>query len=467
MFKKLTNGCVRLVEKFLPDAFIFCVVLTIIAFFMAIVFTGQGPIDVVKNWGDGVWKLLAFSMQMALVLVLGNAFAISKPIKSFLKNIAGLAKNPLQAILLVTFVSGVACWINWGFGLIVGALLAKELAKNVKGVDYRLLIASAYSGFVVWHNGISGSIPLQVASDLDQLTRYSGGLITEVIPVTRTLFSPWNLIVVWLIILSLPLINWAMHPDKDKVVTVDPEKLKDPEEVIYRRTKETTFAERQENSMLLSFFIVVVGVIYLYLHFSTKGFDLSLNIVNMIFLILGIAFHKTPINYVRAIGEAVKGAGGIILQFPFYAGIMGIMTGKAMIAPEVLDAAGQVAEAAKFTPSLAGVISDFFVSISTAKTYPLFTFWSAGIVNFFVPSGGGQWAVQGPIMMPASVKLGVDPANTALAIAWGDAWTNMIQPFWALPALGVAGLGAKDIMGFCLMVLMYTGIILSVALLLM
>lgn len=429
-----------------PDAFIFCIMLTILAFVLAIVTTGQGPMAMILHWGNGVWGLLLFSMQMALVLVLGNAFATSGLIKGFLRSIAKKAKSPLQAILIVSFVSAIACWINWGFGLIVGALLARELARNVKGVDYRLLIASAYSGFVVWHNGISGSIPLQVASDVDQLTSISGGLITEAIPVSQTLFSPWNLVVVWFIILTLPFLNRAMHPAKEDVVTVDPKLLVEVEEVKFVKSKDSTPAELLENSVLLSGFITVLGVVYLVYHFTTKGFDLSLNIVNFIFLILGIAFHKTPINYVRAVDNAVKGAGGVILQFPFYAGIMGILTGQ--------SEAGI---------SLAGVISQWFVAISTPRTYPLFTFWSAGIVNFFVPSGGGQWAVQGPIMMPASIELGVDPAKTALAISWGDAWTNMIQPFWALPALGVAGLGARDIMGYCLMVLLYTGVIVSLA----
>lgn len=448
MFKKMTNASVKMVERLLPDAFIFCIMLTVLAFVLAIITTGQGPLQMILHWGNGVWGLLLFSMQMALVLVLGNAFATSGLIKGFLRNIAKKAKTPLQAILIVSFVSAIACWINWGFGLIVGALLARELARNVKGVDYRLLIASAYSGFVVWHNGISGSIPLQVASDVAQLTTISGGLITEAIPVSQTLFSPWNLIVVWFIILTLPFLNRAMHPNKEDVVTVDPKLLEEVEEVKFVKTKDSTPAELMENSVLLSGFIALLGLIYLVYHFYTRGFDLSLNIVNFIFLILGIAFHKTPINYVRAVDNAVKGAGGVILQFPFYAGIMGILTGQ--------SEAGI---------SLAGVISQWFVAISTPKTYPLFAFWSAGIVNFFVPSGGGQWAVQGPIMMPASMQLGVDPAKTALAISWGDAWTNMIQPFWALPALGVAGLGARDIMGYCLMVLLYTGVIISLALL--
>ena len=179
-----------------------------------------------------------------------------------------------------------------------------------------------------------------------------------------------------------------------------------------------------------------------------NGANINLNTVNFIFLILGIACHKTPAAYVKAIEEATKGAAGIILQFPFYAGIMGMMTFC------LKDADG-----AAIGGSLAGVISEFFVTISNTITFPLFTFLSAGIVNFFVPSGGGQWTVQGPIMMPAGEKIGVDPAVTGMAIAWGDAWTNMVQPFWALPALGIAGLSARDIMGYCIITLLFTGIV--------
>ena len=450
LFKKLTNASVALVQKYLPDAFIFAIILTIITFVLSLATTGQSVAALVAHWGNGIWSLLSFTMQMALVLVLGTAFANAPAVKRLLKTIARVAKTPAQAIMLVSFVSAVACWINWGFGLIVGALLAKELARNVRGVDYRLLIAAAYSGFVVWHGGISGSVPLTVASDAANLAAVTLGQVTELIPVSKTIFSPLNLIVSWLIILTLPFINRAMHPDPDKVVEIDPSLLKD-EEVIETKDKSSrTPAEKLENNAILSYLIVVAIAVYLVMHFAKNGFDLNLNIVNTIFLGLGILFHKTPIRYVKAIEEAAKGSAGIILQFPFYAGIMGLMTGA--------NADGV---------SLASQITNLFLSISTKTTFPLFTFLSAGLVNIFVPSGGGQWAVQGPIMMPASIPLGVDPAKTAIAIAWGDAWTNMIQPFWALPALGLAGLSAKDIMGYCLIVLIYTGIIISLGFLLL
>lgn len=440
MFKKFTNGCVKLVQRFLPDAFIFCIILTIIVFIAAMPVTGMNPIQVANAWGGGMWSLLGFSMQMALVLVLGTAFANAPAVKKLIAKLASVPKKPTQAIIFVTVVSMICCWLNWGFGLVVGAILAKEVAKKVQKVDYRLLIASAYSGFVVWHAGASGSIPLQIGAWNETVQTATAGVITESIPTSQTIFSAWNLIIVVAIIVVIALVNAKMHPAEKDVVSIDPALLKD--EAVEVKKAETP-AEKLENSMILSMITAALGLAYLIYHFvSTGSFNLSLDIVNLIFLILGIIFHKTPISYVRAITDAAKGAGGIILQFPFYAGIMGIMTGS-------LEGG----------TSLAGAISNVFVNISNQTTFPVLSFLAAGIVNFFVPSGGGQWAVQAPIMMPAGQALGVSPAVTAMAIAWGDAWTNMLQPFWALPALGIAGLGARDIMGYCAIVLIVTGII--------
>jgi len=237
-----------------------------------------------------------------------------------------------------------------------------------------------------------------------------------------------------------------MHPDPDKAFIIDPKLLVDKDEETAASKAvakaEMTPAEKMENSPVLSMIVGLLGLAFIIYHFMNKGFDLNLNIVNFIFMIIGIILHGTPRRYLNALATAAKGTAGIILQFPFYAGIMGMMTGAS---PAGL--------------SLAGQMSNMFVSISTPKTFPLFTFLSAGLVNFFVPSGGGQWAVQAPIMMPAGVDIGVPAAKTAMAIAWGDAWTNMIQPFWALPALGIAGLGARDIMGYCLIDLIYAGLV--------
>ena len=447
MFKKFTNGCVKLVQRFLPDAFVFCIILTIVVFIAAMPVAGMNPIEVANAWGSGVWGLLAFSMQMALVLVLGSALANAPAIKKLIVKLAGVPKKPVGAVAFVTVISAICCFINWGFGLIIGALLAKEVAKKIKGLDYRLIIAAAYSGFVIWHAGISGSIPLgMTALNADGVVDNTAGAVTEIVPTSQTIFSAWNLIMVLAVVVVVAFVNAKMHPDPKDVVSIDPKLLEDaPDNTEVKARKDQTPAEKLENSMVLSYIVVVIGAIYLIYYFVNAGSilnALSLNIVNLIFLILGIAFHKTPISYVRAITESAESAGGIILQFPFYAGIQGMM---------VTVGSNGV--------SLASAISTAFVNISTPRTFPVLCYLAAGIVNFFVPSGGGQWAVQGPIMMPAGLELGVTPAVTAMGIAWGDAWTNMLQPFWALPALGIAGRGARDIMGYCAIVLIASGIV--------
>ncbi|MEZ0481151.1 short-chain fatty acid transporter [Planococcus sp. SSTMD024] len=436
--KGITRFSNRLMERYLPDPFLFVIILTVVVFGLGLGLTDSSPVQMVAFWGEGFWALLAFSMQMVLVLVTGFVLASSPIFKKGLGKLASFAKSPGSAILWVTVVSLAASWINWGFGLVIGALFAKELAKRVGNVDYRLLIASAYSGFIIWHAGFSGSIPLSIATEGHPFIDRIG-----VIPTAETIFSSYNLLIIAALVIIVPLLNLLMMPRKEDTVTVDPAVLVDPPVEELPPKADMTPAERLENSWILSMVIGGLGIAFIVYYFANNGFALTLDLVNFMFLFLGILFHGTPRKYLTAVQEAVKGAGAIIVQFPFYAGIMGMMTAS----------------------GLAAVISEAFVNISTATTFPLFAFLSAGLVNFFVPSGGGQWAVQAPIMLEAAEMLGSDPAKVAMAVAWGDAWTNMIQPFWALPALAIAGLKAKDIMGFCVIVLVVSGVVIGLGLL--
>ena len=436
MLRALSRPATRLMERWLPDAFIFVLVLTILAALAAMVFEANSPVAVIRMWGDGFWKLLEFSMQMLLVLVTGYILASSPPVKALLARMAGLASSAGSAIILVSVVSLVASWLNWGFGLVVGAIFARELARQIR-VDYRLLVASAYSGFVIWHGGISGSIPLTIST---------AGHFTEaqigIIPTSETIFSYWNLIICAALFIVIPIANRMMMPDDHEMVIVDPAKLRDaPEEAL---PASPTPAQRLENSRILMWIVGIPGLIWLGLHFAGGG-GLNLNVVNMTFLFLGIVLHGTARSLLAALDQAVKGGAGIVIQFPFYAGIMAIMTGS----------------------GLAASLSEFFVSISSAETLPFWSFIAGGIVNIFVPSGGGQWAVQAPVMLPAAEALGASIPRVAMGVAWGDAWTNLLQPFWALPMLGIAGLKARDIMGYCVVMLLVTGVVIGAGLLLL
>ncbi|MBR5091919.1 MAG: short-chain fatty acid transporter [Bacteroidales bacterium] len=434
--------CVRLVQRWLPEPFIFAILLTFVAAVIAMSVCHQTPIEVVEHWGGGVWNLLAFAMQMALVLVCGSALAAAPAVKRGISALARVPKTPAGAIALVTVVSALACWLNWGFGLIVGVIFAKEMARQLQGIDYRLLIASAYSGFVVWHAGLSGSIPLTMATPGEALVKATNGALAAPVPVGQTILDPHNLVMVLLVIIGITLANTLMHP-KQGAVTVDPALLE--EDAITHHSSlitKPTPAQRMEQSPVLSWLIGLLLMAYLVLKLGFRGGQLDLGTVIMIFLALGLLLHGTPVAYVRAFGKAATGAAGIILQFPFYAGIMGIITG--------VGASGI---------GLGNVLADACIRISNPTTYPLLTFLCAAILNMFVPSGGGHWAIQAPIMFTAGADLGVDPGLTGTAIAWGDAWTNLIQPFWALPALAIAKLSAKDIMGYCLIDLLITGAI--------
>ncbi|MEO3734990.1 short-chain fatty acid transporter [Shewanella baltica] len=448
MLNKAAKPLVKLVDRYLPDPYIFVLLLTLVVLIAAVVAEHKTPLEVINYWGDGFWTLLSFSMQMLLVLVAGFMLASSPPIKKLLDAIAGFAKSAPQAIILVTLVSLAASWVNWGFGLVVGALFAKALARKVK-VDYRLLVASAYSGFVVWHGGLAGSIPLTIAT----AGHFSEAQI-GIIPTSETIFASFNLLLVAILFVVMPLVNRFMLPEDKDSIYVDPSALDDkgcepaasalelnPANVSERQP-ENRPADKLENSRLLGWSVGGAGLVYLGYYFWVQGGSLNLNLVNFLFLFLAILLHQTPRSLLTSLNEAIKGGAGIVIQFPFYAGIMAVMVQS----------------------GLAQSISEGFVAIASAESLPFWSFISAGIVNIFVPSGGGQWAVQAPIMLPAAEALGADVARVAMAVAWGDAWTNLIQPFWALPVLAIAGLKARDIMGFCLMQLMITGVIISIAL---
>ena len=300
---------------------------------------------------------------------------------------------------------------------------------------------------MVWHAGLSGSIPLTMATEGSNLETVTKGALTQPVPIGQTILAPQNLIMVAVVIVAIVVVNALMHPKGNQVVAIEPSLLFEEEPA--PSPKATTPAEKLENSRVLSWIISLLGLSYLVIKLFFKGGSFDLGSVIMLFLFLGIILHGTPLSYVKAFGKSVNGAAGILLQFPFYAGIMGIITG--------VGASGIC---------LGEVISNACVSISTPKTYPLFTFFCAAILNMFVPSGGGHWAIQAPIMFTAGAALGVAPGLTGMAISWGDAWTNLIQPFWALPALAIAKLNAKDIMGFCIIDLFVTGLIICSGLLL-
>lgn len=370
---------------------------------------------------------------MALVLLTGYALALTPIARKILNFLTNIPNNPKQALALVSVISFIACYINWGFGFVVGAILAKEMGKKMKGLHFPMVVAAAYGAEVV--RGPSSSIPLVVATPGHFLEEKIG-----LIPVTETLYSGWNIVLSLVILIALVLLYISMTPKKENIIEYQADENEEVEYGAINKTKkEMTFSERLEHSYLVNLLLAAMPVIYLVSHFKDLGFNLNLNMVILIFLALSLLLHRSPAAFLDVIKEGIVSTRGIIVQFPLYAGVAGMMASSGLVT----------------------IFADWFITISTEHTFPLMAFIAAGLVNIFIPSGGGQWAIQGPVMIEAAMALQADIPQTIMAFAWGDAWTNQIQPFWALPLLGVAGLSARDIMGYCLIWLLLSGVIIS------
>ena len=435
MLRALTRICVRYAERYIPDPYLYAVILTFITALAALAFTDSAPAQIVTAWYDGIWAILAFAMQMALILSTGVALAATPQVRRLLETIAAIPARQSAAAVTVFLSGAFGSWLNWGFGLVVGALVAREVAKKVRDVDFGLLVAAAYMGNMVWASGLSSSIALASAtpgSPLNIIERET----QRITPLSETIFTAYNLVPTILVFCLIPLMLMAIGPNEQEMKRADPLLLAKGDEVPVSEPRERSFAGVIENAWPLTLLLVAMGLAYEWNVITTRGFTLDINGMIFIALMLGLILHWRPIRYVRAFNAAARTVGPILLQFPLYGGIMGMMTGT----------------------GLAAVISQAFVAFSTQETLPFWSFVSSNIISLFVPSGGGHWAVQGPFMIPAAVNLNVDPAMTAMAVAMGEQTANMIQPFWALPILAIAGLGIKDIMGYCVMAL-FVGLI--------
>ncbi|HHV72887.1 MAG TPA: short-chain fatty acid transporter [Clostridia bacterium] len=416
-------------QKFLPDALVFAIFLSVIVFLGGLIFTDSSFIDMIIYWGDGIWNLLAFAMQVSLTLVLSHILANTRPVARFLDRAASIPKNPVSAVMLACVVTMICSLLSWGFGLIMGAIYARAVARKVDGIDYPMLVAGSYCGFLVWHGGLSGTIPLTLATP----GSWTEPIINGLIPVTETMLSPLNIFLIIFYLITLPFIVKMMVPPKSKARVVDPELLVESD-IVITPPENPTPAQKWEHSRIPSTLLGLVFLIYLIFYFARNGImGLNLNIVNLGFFALGLLLVSSPIEYVRRTAVAATNAGNLLIQFPLYAGIMGMMTSS----------------------GLGAMISQFFISIANADNLPNVLHISSSILNMFIPSGGGKFAVEAPIYLPAAISLGANIPKVAVACAWGDALTNLIQPFWALPLLAIAKLGIRDIMGYCAVATIY------------
>lgn len=439
---RVTAFFVYLFEKIMPDPYVFAVLLTFAGALMAWKFAPNAtPISIAAAWYAGVFSLFTFAFQMVIMLVAGYALATSPVIHRALARIASLASTPKAAVSLTLFVGMIASWLNWGLGLVTAALLAREVAKRVR-IDFGWLVAAAYSGFVISTEGLSGSIALSQAthgSALNIVEKVTG----QGLPLGQTVFTRFNLIPLAVLLVVLPILFRYLEPTEEHTVVADPERLRAEDQAKIPPEAADTFGARLDNAWILNLALAAFGIFAVAMELKRSHGSIDLNIVIMALVLGGLLLHWRPAAYVAAIKHAARISGPLILQYPLYGGLMGIIT----------------------TTGLAAVLSKIFISFSTGHTLPFFTYLTSLVITLFVPSGGGHWAVQGPFAIPAAVKLHSSLAGTTMSVAMGESVANMLQPFFALPILAIAGIKMRRMMGFMVITFFVSLIVFGVSLL--
>lgn len=437
-----------LFKKYLPSPFTIAIILSGLSLILALSFSTHDFIELMSFWEKGMWNapLLVFAFQMMMMLVLGHVLALSETVKKLINSISKYCNTTANAAFIVCFFTLIVSFFNWGLGLIFGAIFARQVAELAKvnswKIHYPIIGAAGYSGLMVWHGGISGSAPIKAAEE-GHIAQLMEGIISpeqinslpKFLSFSDTVFSSMNICISLCLLVTLPLFMYFLGKKTKPVIYTLP-KTADKHQ---KKIELLSTAEKLDHS---KYFALGLGLLILSFAFYKAILlpevlnlnFISPNFINFTLLGLGLILHGSFFKFLNATNKAIIGTAGILIQFPIYFGIMGLMKESGMI----------------------NQLSEFFVSISTETTFPIFTFFSAGLVNIFVPSGGGQWAIQGPIIIEASRALDIDIAKNIMALSYGDQLTNMLQPFWALPLLGITGLKAKEILPYTLL-LMFVG----------
>ena len=441
-------------KKYFPSPFGIAILLSFLTFFLALFLTNPniGTIKYIpilgEYWFKGIFKssLLAFTFHMMLILVLGHVLALTKTFQNIINIALSFCTSSAKSVFIITILTILVSMFNWGLGLIFGAIFARKIGEHFqsqnKKLNYALVVASAYVGLMVWHGGLSGSAPLTVAGSSHNFVDKMG-----TVDLAETVFGKMNIFATILLLIIVPS-TMAFIAKKSKNETIPVLKS---EIEIEKDDDEFTPADLLEKTKFLGIFIgLIMIVLFIYLAFQKiksggKIFSiLNLGTTNLLLFGLSLLLHGSIKNFLKAIDESIGDVSGILVQFPLYFGIMGLMQSS----------------------GLATMIAASMTQTATQASLPIYTYISAGIVNIFVPSGGGQWQIQGPIIIETAKATGTSLPKMIMALAYGDQLTNMLQPFWALPLLGITGLKAKDILPYTLVLFLLGFFIFLVALML-
>jgi short-chain fatty acids transporter len=444
MITKLGEKFTHLFLKYMPNAFVFAILLTIITGIGAFIWLDATPLKIIQSWYDGFFDLLEFGMQIVLIIITGFSIALSPTINKGIDKLTVFINSPKQVYFLVVMIGALLSLISFGW-VVITCVLARELALRVKGINYPFLIACVYISFGNWVSGLSSSIPLLLNTEKNYLIET--GILTDVIPTSYTLGSPLNIAMIVMFIVVAPLFMFLLAPKKKKgnelsdllETTEKTKAISIKAQALSLKLPFKSVSDALNNSRILQLVIVIMGLTYIIFHFSTKGFNLNFNIMIFIFLIVGMFLHKTPMRFVIAMKRSCSNISGIIFQYPFYAGIMGIM----------------------LYTGLGAKLGEVLASFATIDSYPFYAYITGAVVNFAIPSAGGEFAVVGPSIINAVKEIGAGLpqeeitsmiSRASLSIAYGESLSNLLQPFYLLLVFPIMGKGikiqARDVMGY-------------------
>lgn len=444
MLTRLGERFTRLFLRFMPDAFVFALVLTLIAGITAFFWMDTSPLKIISSWYDGFFDLLSFGMQIVLIIITGFSIALSPTVNKGIDKLTRFIKTPKQVYFFVVMIGMLLCLVSFGW-IVITCVLARELAKRVKGINYPFLVACVYLSMNSWVLGLSSSIPLLLNTEKNYLIE--AGILNNVISTSYTLGSLLNLSMIVFLVVIVPFVMLVLVPkNKDPKELSDllddkahEEKLTIKEEANALKLPFKAVSDTLNNSVLLQIIVAIMGFAYIGHHFYTKGLDLNFNIMIFIFLMVGLLLHKSPMRYVISMKRSSSNVSGILFQYPFYAGIMGIM----------------------LYTGLGERLAQVLASVATVETYPFFAYLSGAFVNFAIPSAGGEFAVIGPSIIEAVKEISMTApdadtqamiARASLSIAYGESMSNMLQPFYLLLVMPIMAIGtklqARDVMGY-------------------
>ena len=409
-------------DRIIPDSFVFCVILTLLAFIASLALTPSGPEKIVLGWYNGLWTMIAFAFQMSFMVVCCGAAAKAPLVEKFLSRAAQIPKTPSAAMVLLLVFGFVSSLINWAFSTILTPIFAMQLSRNVKGLHVPLMIAAGYTTMVLGQTWCpSASLYALVATKGHFLEKSIGTFSQDV-----TVYNPVNTVLFFILVATVIFLGVFTRPPENEVIMYNPgveEKV-----VAVKEEAEVTLADKMNGSRILMLIIGAAGLFVIGDSIMKKGImkSLDFNFVIFLFLTLNAFLYNTPKKFVDAFKDTMRSASEVMLQFPFYGGIMGMMMAS----------------------GLGKVLADFLIRIASQDTIYMYSFLSAAFVNLFIPSQGGQWIVQGPILMEAGKAMNANLPLIMNAFVAGDEVTNLLQPLYVIPALALVGMKLKEVWGF-------------------